>query len=46
MHIHLHARTHTHTVRIFHHGLDAVSFEDDDAQDITDRVTDSVQHVL
>lgn len=34
------------TVRIFHHGLDAVAFEDDDATDVADGITDSVQHVL
>lgn len=34
------------TFRIFHHGLDAVAPEDDDSQDITDRVADSVENIL
>lgn len=35
-----------HCVRIFHHGLDAVSLEDDDSEDVADGVTDGVQNIL
>lgn len=42
----VYTKLHKHTVRIFHHGLDAIAFEDDNTQDVTNRVTDSVQHVL
>lgn len=35
-----------HTGRIFHHGLNAVPFEDDDPQHITNGITDGVQNIL
>lgn len=35
-----------HSVRIFHHGLDAVALEDDDSEDVADGVTDGVQNIL